>query len=319
MKNKSYTLFLILIILISCTKEIEIDIPVRKQALVVYSTLLPFTFPHPKSLNITLQHTGHIFDSTKYVISDAAILYYENDVLQDTLFCKDSTGTYNITTSLSDYPVVGNSYSIKILKDGYETATASTIIPSKVVIKDTVVTPIAYFDETGSVFSQVSVTFDDPPKEMNFYELAISDIAFSYDNPKSFYELTTYDNIVTSESYYPSLLRFDIDKPRYLLFSDKKINGKEYTLNVYYTPPQSEDEHRYITNHYISIHFRNVTEEYFKYKTSLIQHLNSKKEDVLYGMGEPLNVISNIQNGYGLFAGFNNDIVSLHINEQMIK
>ncbi len=319
MKNKSYTLLLILTILLSCSKEIEIVIPERKPTLVAYSTLVPLTFPHPKSLYITLQHTGHIFDSIKYFINDATILYYENGIFKDTLNCKDSTGSYDITTSLNDYPVEGNSYSIKIIKEGYKTATAKTIIPSKVVIKDTAVTPIAYFDDTGSVFSQVSVTFDDPPDEVNFYELAISDIAFSYDNPKSFYELTTYDNIVTSESYYPSLLRFDLDKPKYLLFTDKKINENEYTLNVYYTPPQIEDSHRYISNHYINIHLRNVTEEYYKYKTSMIEHLNGKKEDVLYGMGEPINVTSNIQNGYGLFAGFNNDIVSIRINKQIIK
>ncbi len=51
----------------------------------------------------------------------------------------------------------------------------------------------------------------------------------------------------------------------------------------------------------------------------MIQHLYENTEDVLYGMAEPLNVYSNIENGYGLFAGFNHHIVTLHIPGQIIN
>jgi len=79
------------------------------------------------------------------------------------------------------------------------------------------------------------------------------------------------------------------------------------------------DGQNVLYDHYISIHLRNITEEYYKFKTTMIQNLYSKQEDILYGMGEPLNVKSNIKNGYGLFAGFNNDIVSFHFDEQIIS
>ena len=307
------------LLFISCTKEIEIEIPEQEPNLVIYSTIEPLLFPHPKSLRVSLQQSAHISDTARYPVNDALILYYENDSLKDTLKCVDSTGIYPITKGLGDYPVQGNSYAIKVLKDGFENVTAKTTIPPKVMIKDTVVTPIAYFDEDGGVFSEVSVTFADPGNETNFYELAISDIAYSYDKPHTFYRLSTYDKIITSESYYPSLLRFDLKQPRVLLFNDKEINGKEHTLNVYYIPPQRESEYRYISHHYISIHLRNVTEEYYRFKTSMLQHLYNKEEDILYGMGEPLNVISNINNGYGLFAGYNSDIVSIFIKEKIIN
>ena len=311
----------IILFLFSCTKEIEIKIPKEKHKLVVYSTIVPLTFPYPKDLGIKLQSSKHIFDTTTSIINDAQVLYYENNILKDTLKYIDSINTYVISKSMNDYPIVNNSYSIKIIKSGFDTITANTTIPSKVKITDTVITPIAYFDETGSVFSEIAITFTDPINETNFYEVAVSNIAFNYDNPYDFYELSTNDNIITSESYYPSLMRFDVDKPKYLLFTDKEINGKEHTLNIYYTPPRNlhENGSEYISNHYISIHLRNVTKEYYEFKTTMIQHLYSKQEDILYGMGEPLNVKSNIKNGYGLFAGFNNDIVSLHIDEQIIS
>ncbi len=310
---------MLVLISISCTKEIEIFIPDQKPSLVVYSTIVPLTFPQPKYLSISLQSSTNIFDTNTNIIDDALILYYENDELKKTLQYSDRTKTYPILTDLSDYPIAGNKYSIQILKEGYETVTASTIIPSKVRITDTVLTPIAYFDETGSVYSEISITFSDPGDEINYYEIGVSDIAFTYDDSHNFYELSTYDKLITSESYYPSLIRFDVDRPKYLLFTDKEINGMEHTLNVYYVPPQWESENRYISSHYISIHLRNVTEDYYKFKTTMIQHLYSKQQDILYGMGEPLNVISNIENGFGLFAGFNNDIVSFRIDELILS
>lgn len=313
-------IILLLLITISCTKEIVIDIPAQKPSLVVYSTLVPFSYSNThRQLQLSLQSSLHIFDTTPQRISDALVLYFENKVLKDTLEYSDQSQTYMVTKKIPDFPVAGNHYSILIKKDGYESISAETVIPRQVKIKDVVVTPVAYFDEDGWVHSEIAMTFEDPADEINFYEVALTDIAFSEDNPDSFYELTTNDKLVTGESYYPSLMQFDVRKPKYLLFSDAAINGKSHTLLMYYSPPQGINDQLFIKFHYISVQLRNVTEEYFKYKTTLIQHLNSKKEDILYGTGEPVNTISNIKNGYGLFAGYNADILSKRLDSLIVR
>lgn len=306
-------------LLFSCTKEVEIEIPHEKPKIVAYSTIVPYTPPCPKQPGINLQSSMHIFDHSSGIINDAIVLYFENGILKDTLKYIETQDIYGMADSTSDYPIAGNSYSIRVQKDGYESITASTTIPSKVIISDTSIVPISYFDDTGTVYSEISVTFTDPADEINFYEICVSGYAYIYESFNNYYELSTYDNIITSESYYPSILSFDVNKPKCLLFNDKSINGSEYTLRVYYCPPQGEGEYRCISNHYISVHLRNVSYEYYKFKTSMIQHLNNKEEDILYGMGEPINIISNINNGYGLFAGFNNDIVSLFVPELIIN
>ena len=313
MKNK-LTLLFILVISISCTKEIEIEIPPEKPKMVLYSTMVPFTLPRPKPLSLSIKSTKHIYDSSIAFIQNADVYLYKDDQILDTLLYVDSLKTYPI----SIFPTTGDVFSIIVQKEGFETVSAKCDIPSKVLITDTLIMPIAYYDETGSVFSQVSISFIDPLNEINYYEIALSDIAFSYDEPENFYELSSNNNIITSESYYPSLINFDMKKPKHLLFNDETINGKSCNLNVFYTPPQTESDHRYISNHYITIHLRSVTKDYYKYKTTMIQQLNNREEDILYGMGEPLNVISNVKNGYGLFSGFNNDMVTMHINKQII-
>ena len=181
-------LFILIIILaISCTKEIEIQIPNQTAKLVVNSTILPYSFFNTKQLSVKLSETKHIFDSTNANIDNAIVLYYENNILKDTLNYVDSLQLYNCSEA-NKYPTVGNKYSIRIEKEGHEVITANTTIPSKIYITDTVITPIVFFDETGSVSSEIALTFTDPANEENYYELAVSDIAFEYGKPDKFYE-----------------------------------------------------------------------------------------------------------------------------------
>lgn len=313
--NKTFLNILLLTVgLFSCSKEIEIKIPEKKPKIVINSTLVPFTLPIPKALYLDISSSAPVFDTTKNnTIKNAVVLLYTNGNFFDTVHYVDSVRNYPIKQNFN--PLAGDNLEVRVMKDGYESVTATTKIPSKIIILDTAITSIAYFDETGGVFSELKITFLDPGNEINFYELAVSNIGYSnYDDPNIYYNLTSEDEIITSESYYPSLLSFENDKPRHLPFNDKKINGQEHTLTVYYMPP-IDPVNGYINAHYISIHLRNITEDYYKFKTTMIKQMYGKTEDILYGTAEPINVFSNIQNGYGIFSGFNNDIVSMYVNQ----
>jgi Domain of unknown function (DUF4249) len=312
--NKFYYLLCVLF-LISCSKEIEITLPEKPHKIVVNSTLVPFTLPYPKALYLDIQSSNPIFEATKNsTLANAVVLLYSKGSFFDTIHYVDSVKCYPIKQSFN--PIAGDALEVRVVKEGFENVSAITTIPSKVMITDTAITPIAYFDEDGGVFSEIKITFADPGSEVNFYEVAVSMSGYNMDDPLSYYDLTTNDEMITSESYYPSLISFKNDKPRFLLFKDKSINGQVHTLTIFYSPNQgySGGVH-YILDHYISIHLRNVTEEYYTFKTTMIEQMYGKTEDILYGAAEPINVFSNIKNGYGIFAGFNNDISYMHINE----
>jgi hypothetical protein len=76
---------------------------------------------------------------------------------------------------------------------------------------------------------------------------------------------------------------------------------------------------RYVSRHLGNIQLKNVTEEYYLFKTSYLQGLYNQKENALYGMGEPMNVFTNIENGYGVFAGYNDHIVQFAVQETLIS
>ena len=51
-----------------------------------------------------------------------------------------------------------------------------------------------------------------------------------------------------------------------------------------------------------------MSEDYYLYKTKMYDHLYSQEEDVLYGVGEPQELHSNITNGLGVFGSYNSSV-----------
>jgi hypothetical protein len=308
-------------LLSSCGKEMEIEIDIREKpaSLVVNSTLVPFNVPIPKFLGIELSSSISIFDTiSPSPIKNATVLLYKNNVFVDTLQYNSNHKMYPLGyTKPFEGPLPGDIYEINILAEGFRQISAKTTIPEKVEIISFQIIPVAFIDELGGAWSEVILTFKDPPGISNYYEIVVGEIDF---DPTGFFSLFSYEKIITEESYYPSTLRIDLKKPYYLLFNDSSFNGEEKTLSFYYYPPQFGDNiERYISRHLGNIQLKNVSEEYYFFKTSYLQGLYNQKENALYGMGEPMNVFTNIENGYGVFAGYNDNIVQFAVDETLIS
>jgi len=316
MKFKVLYISLVLV-LTSCSKDIEIEIPEKEKKLVLYSTIVPFTFPQPKHNGFNISETRQIFDTTKSNVKDAIIFLYIDDVITDTIYYSEEGNNYPM--KLEHYPKPGENFRIEVERVNFPQLIAETSIPSKVSITDCELIPFAFLNEEGRPVSEVSLSFTDPANEINYYEIAISPANFNYENDENFKRLTTNDRIITSESYYPDAIRFDVPNPKFLLFNDSEINGKEHTLKIYYNASFKRSETNYIPHHYITVHFRSVSREYYYFKTSLIKQSYNKREDILYGIGEPVEVYTNIINGFGVFAGFNNDFAHFKIDSIIVN
>jgi len=57
------------------------------------------------------------------------------------------------------------------------------------------------------------------------------------------------------------------------------------------------------------IRFYTVSKEFYQYYISLSKHLNAQDEFFM----EPVQVYSNIKNGFGIFAGYSIDVDSVEI------
>ena len=81
-----------------------------------------------------------------------------------------------------------------------------------------------------------------------------------------------------------------------LIFTDKLFDGQKKTVTVHYFYSNNIDS--------VDIILRHVSEDYFEYKKSLARHQEGKYDDVIWGGAGVFPLYSNIDNGYGVFAGY---------------
>ena len=295
--------------------EMQIDLPTPKPKLIVHSAFTPFTPPIIKPFAVFVSQNTGVFDSLKVDrIHDATVSLYVDGQFNQ-IMKYDSVYGYR-PTDIYFFPKAGVEYRISVEKEGFETVTAKGTIPPKVAIKSCELTPFAGLDSDKLAFSQLSVTFDDPANQTNYYEIMV----LRYQDEKDKYKLSTNDKVITSESYYPSPVLMDADRPKRLLFSDQQINGQTHTVEIAFHSTQSLIRGKlYIIPHLLYLSFRSVSEAYYLYHTTLLKQSYGQRPDMLFGIAEPSPVYTNIQNGYGVFAGYYEDNRSFWVDSIRVR
>jgi hypothetical protein len=287
-------LFFILFLLTSCSKEVVIDLPDHEGKLVINSLFSPDTllYVHISQSRVTTD-TFFLLQNTPVVV-----LKYtdETDTLQSI-----GNGYYVLRNHI---PQVQTRYNIDVFSMEYGKATASDKIPEEALFEAINYVHKAGIDEEGYSFSSITIRFNDSPIEDNYYELMLmKEFAVSKKKSKKL-GLWSNDAVIKNEGYVNEV--YDN-----LIFSDELINGKSHTLafNFYHCLDESNIASRYF------IHFRSVSENYFFYKKKLMLHFENQFGDIWDGTGNPVNLYSNVENGYGIFAGYSEDMDTVIVNE----
>ncbi len=176
-------------------------------------------------------------------------------------------------------------YRLTVSVPGHEPVTASDSIPRPVKI-----TSVSYLQDslTGQIL--YTVFFKDNPDQKNFYGLSVDKLSY-YDtrevpdfdeyilSPNSFVEATLYNNYSQ------------------LIFSDKTFSSPKQQVSFRLKQGggiYNEDSVIY------RIKLLSISENYYDYAISYYNQRIAEKD--FYS--EPVNVFSNIKNGYGIFAGY---------------
>lgn len=320
MKIVSFFIAMVSMFLFSCEQEIEVDIPETPPKIVINAMLESYTLPNATRLGLELHGSRHIFDSTSNtLITNAVVLLYRDSIFMDTLKYDEETQFYPLGFSPLDGPKAGESYQIAVSAPGYTSVYAQTTIPQKVEIEAIAIDRIGFEDEDGGIYSKITVTYNDPIDKNNYYEVVLSTFGAEH-SPGDYRRLTTYEPYIVSEIHYPPITNVDLRRPKYLLFNDKSLNGNKVELSFYYYADQSIDVGgRILGNVQITVQLRNVTKEYYDFRSSFLYNTFNQVENMIYGTGEPMNVYSNVENGYGIFAGYNNSIVTLQLNKLIVE
>ena len=281
-----FIIVLVTIILITaCEKEIVLNSEQIKPRIVVNSV-----FTADDTLKIHISESRNILYNNggklPNIESATAILLDDNDNELGT-FIHQSSGNYYLISPFSE---TGKNYKLDVSYNNFDRVFSESLLPDDILVSK--------IDTSRTAnYMNLSVTFSDNPNQKNFYsilfiakETYISEYEFevydtnSYDN----YDFCTKEFIIEGETA-------DIDGKicgAELFFKDESFNGNNYTF----------DAEKYISNDTdtLIVVIKSMSEELFKYKVSL----NKYKENNNGPFSEPVQVFSNIENGFGIFGGY---------------
>jgi hypothetical protein len=289
-----------ILILSACEKVIEVDVPRKDSKLVVSSWL-----NKDKVIEVKVTKSFHILESPNngsqgpdvFIVKNATPVIYENNISIDTLVYDAQSRSYK---SLKNSKIRdGYTYSIKVSAAGFAEVTAQTIVPVQSVIAGLTHVKHARTNSEGEEMDDVIIKLDDPAGK-NYYLVRIFPASYGPTNPEypiNCVSTTDKDLEVVGEDGDP--IENDCLDGNYLLMKDVNFEGRQKQLRISASSFQFEtrvNPGQQVARPYVKVF--QITEDYFRYLKSYSAYQNSDDNP----FAEPVNVYTNIVNGYGIFS-----------------
>lgn len=292
MKHLTSIILILSLLATACELVVDVNMPVPQQKLTINSFFAPDSTW--KAYVLSSQHvleTKDFFDS----VTNANVVIYQDGASVETL-THIGHGEY---TSATGRPLPETGYEIRVDAPGYQSikAVSSTPLPVKIEKLEAQISNRSDWETELTV----KLNFHDRPGEKNYYEAKL----IMKQTSKWIYE---GDTISSTNIYSPWLESNDpvvSGEENYegsaFLFKDVLFEGKEFTLqfNASFWGYDSNLEER---TYYI--YFRTVSEDYYLF------HSTKNLQDYATGdpFAQPVTVYNNVDNGFGIFAGYSQDV-----------
>jgi len=268
--RKLFYLIAIFMIIASCEKTINMEIPNKGRKLVLNSIISDTGF-----VSVSLHKSRFILDNSDFPkVNNATIVLWENNIIVDTLI---ETGNGVYTSKI--IPKTDHKYYIEAKKEDLKVS-SETIMPKSInaYIKDT----LSINKDHGN-FLRVRLTIEDPGNIENYYAVYV--------------DFTPNDSTIIND--YNFYIHFSVDEnvfdnyySSYALLSDKKFNGMNYTASIYF----DEWMMSYLDGQ-LNIYILNLNKDLYWYLLSSNNQLFLSSP-----FSEPVFVPNNIKDGYGIFS-----------------
>jgi hypothetical protein len=289
-----------ILILAACEKVVPVNVPKKEPRLVISAWL-----NKDKAIEVRVSKSLHILEASslgpqgqqQFMITDAKPVVYENSISIDTLVYNQQEFIYKSPRNVKIRD--GYTYSIKVTAPGYKEVTAQTNVPVQSAIAGLSRVKNARKNSDGEELDDVTIKLDDPPGT-NYYLVRIFSATFNTMNPEfaiSCVSSTDKDLEAVSEDGDP--LGESCLDGNSLVMKDVNFNGRQKQLKISvesFLLQEQKYQNRPPSRPYVKVY--QVTQDYFKYVKSLSAYQNSSDNP----FAEPINVYSNVANGYGIFS-----------------
>lgn len=300
----TFSLCIAFLLCVACEEPISLDIESVAPQVVVNGT---FTPNHPFQFTLSKNKDLLSTDSTEFIANaKVQILDDQGKLLKKLVYQEKATVPYYEFAGF--HPQAQKVYQLAIEIPGYPMIYAKSSAPRSVPIQSIQTEEITRDSSTSLYFLNINTTILDQQGEQNYYHLQLyyqqigsrSSTSGLVNKPDSFIPIPIRNT--NSEN---STIVADINKNG-VLFTDDQLDGMP--LNMQF---QTVLDREYTgENPQIIGELRTVSKDYYLYYTSLTRQLENKDRP----FAEPVIVFNNIENGLGIFAGFNHHRDSVFLN-----
>ncbi len=225
-------------------------------------------------------------------VDQAEVQLFINGTFIETLVARGD-GLY----SSSNIVKPGKTYRCQISIPGYELVTCSDSIPlTNPVLKiEHILT--AGIDEEGFTYPGIIFTFSNNPQEHRYYQAII------WNYHENEWRYSPWIAAALKEITDPVLLAEGL---LMAVFSNDQIKSDIYTMQInyqsgyYYSGPNNLNRKMYP----FRLELRSISYHYYQYLKQEYLYELGRYPEFLSGVGSVFPMHSNVQNGYGIFAGY---------------
>ena len=294
--KKLFFLLSVSLIYISCEKVIPFEGDLNTPKLVVNSI-----FESDSTFKVHISSSRSVIDVSPFQnIEDAVVkIKDDNGAIIETLYHLDN-GFY----AGQVFPEQNKTYQLEVIHPNYNNITSTDSLPIPITINSVDTSTI--IDPINENRLQIILNFDDPENSQNYYLIETSSVneKLVIENSDTLeYELDTILNqtmILTDEVFQDGSSPFREQG----LFNDLLFNGQNKNLELeipndeYWNFSDGSTEMSY-KRLSLTLYLHNISKSYYYYRTSLELYQNASGNP----FAQPVQVYSNIDNGFGIFAG----------------
>ncbi len=279
------TLVLMLLASTSCRKLVQSDFADFKQVPTVNSFLKADSL-----LKVHISLASKLDTNELQGLENAQVKLYVNDMFKELL---TSTGNGVFTSTTFVEPL--RKYECKVDIPGYETVNCSNTIPKPSHLRDIIHISVAGKDQEGMTYPAVKFTFSNNPEEKQYYEARIR----LFGRETGAMLINIVDPVLLNEGLPLSV------------FSNELITDTAYTMTINYftgSASSSNGEPMTTTLYPFILEVRSISYDYYQFARQKYLYDTGRFPEFGLSSNQAFQLYSNVQNGYGIFAGYSSVI-----------
>ena len=306
--KKTYYLLFLLPLINACVEPAELDLQEPSKIVLLSQQFYP-----GEPLQVIVAQSQPLFTGGNSYINNADVSIFKNDELVGKLRRDfDTEGVYGTNDNI--IPEEGATYKISVEADGLPVVNAEDRVPPAVRIRALEIPVIEKQineNKETEVNFKVDVVISDPANKANYYHLSFYQFIYDYVLLGRDTIRLPFPTIVS-----PTIVQSNVNDPFRThpegggMITDELFNGEIKTLS--FNGNVTYNKERKIPGELV-VELRTVTSNYYHFFDSLQRQSQSSGNFNITAFDDPTSVFTNIENGFGVFAGYSYTVESIEL------